>query len=168
MNAMIAAIVCALLLGGPAAPIPGNQDGGLSPQQTAAIQENIRHNLEHRITNIRANTLQLLIDLRISHPEIDLRFAQLPVMHILKQDEHEGLRILAAVALYHIGDRRGRYAVQRRALYDESPRVAQQCTRLFHYWGNRMRTASSFATAGGSGTAGDSDTVATGPAPSAQ
>lgn len=145
MNATIAALFCALMLGNPAATAQGHDGGTFSPKQITAIQENILRNLEHRVTNIRANSLQLLIDLRLSHPEIDLQFAQLPVMRILKQDDHEGLRILAAVALYHIGDRRGRFAVQRRALYDPSARVAQQCSRLFSYWGNRMLPSSSYA-----------------------
>jgi hypothetical protein len=145
MNAIITALALVLLTGDPVATPQGAADGALSPQQIAAIQENICHNLGHRIANIRANSLQLLIDLQKSHPEVDLSFAQLPVMHILKQDDSEGLRILAAVALYHIGDRRGRYAVQRRALYDDSPRVAQQCTRLFRYWGNRILPSNGYA-----------------------
>lgn len=161
MNAIITALAFVLLTGDPVATPQGTPDGGHSPQQIAAIQENILHNLGHRITNIRANSLQLLIDLQKSQPEIDLSFAQLPVMRILKQDDSEGLRILAAVALYHIGDRRGRYAVQRRALYDDSPRVAQQCTRLFHYWGNRMLPSSSFA-------GGGNDSIATETATSGQ
>ncbi len=158
MNAIITALAFVLLTGDPVATPQGTADGGLTPQQITAIQQNIRHNLGHRITNIRANSLQLLIDLRKSHPEIDLSFAQLPVMRILKQDDSEGLRILAAVALYHIGDRRGRYAVQRRALYDDSPRVAQQCTRLFYYWGNRILPSSSYA-----GSQNDSKIAESGP-----
>ena len=132
MNAFIVALAFSLCMGSPAQVAQGEEP--LSKTQIERIKENVRQNLAHRITNIRANTLQLLIDLQRSHPEIDLSFAQLPTMRILKQDKHEGLRILAAVTLFHIGDRRGRFAVQRRAIYDDSPRVAQQCSRLSRYW----------------------------------
>jgi hypothetical protein len=133
MNALIIALAFTFLAASPAAPRSGDEN--LTKEQMESIRENITRNLEHHIPNIRANSLQLLIDLHASHPEIDLSFAQLPAMRILKHDDDEGLRILAAVALFHIGDRRGRYAVQRRALYDGSQRVARQCTRLFRYWG---------------------------------
>jgi len=151
MNAMIIALAFSLLTGSPTIQPTGDEN--LTETQIEQIRVNISRNLKHRITNIRANSLQLLIDLHSSHPEMDLSFAQIPTMHILKHDDDEGLRILAAVALFHIGDRRGRYAVQRRAVYDESQRVARQCTRLFRYWGIRDVPGHGFAGAAADGVA---------------
>ncbi len=136
MKTLTLAIVCALLAAGPLSAQTGNTD--ITPETQTILKKNILRNLEHRITDIRANTLQLIIDLSVSHPEVDLDFALLPTMHILKQDDHEGLRILAAVALYHIGGERGQFAVQRRSLYDDSPRVARNCSRLSLYWGEQF------------------------------
>ncbi|MCB2205175.1 hypothetical protein KQI65_10530 [bacterium] len=105
-----------------------------SEKQQQRIAENILQNLQHRIQDIRENALQLIIDLKELHPEMDLGFAQLPVMHILKSHDDEGMRILAAMALYHIGDRRGRFAVERRVIYDDSKRVTRNCARISEFW----------------------------------
>ena len=80
--------------------------------------------------------MQLLIDLHHSMPRLDLGFAVIPVMRILKQDTAEGQRILAAVTLYHLNTPTGRFAVERRALYDKSERVARNCSRIARYWGD--------------------------------
>ena len=135
MKTLTIAIVCALLAAGPLSAQSGNT--GITPEAQTILKKNILRNLEHRITDIRANTLQLIIDLAVSHREVDLDFALLPAMHILKHDDHEGLRILAAVALFHIGGERGQFAVKRRGLYDDSPRVARNCGRLALYWGEK-------------------------------
>lgn len=138
MKSMTIAIVCAFLA---AAPLFADQGGPqITGPQQKLLRENILQNLEHRITEIRANTLQLLIDLSVSHPEVDLDFALIPVMSILKSDRSEGLRILAAVALFHIGGERGHFAVQRRSLYDDSRRVARNCERLSLYWGEKFQS----------------------------
>lgn len=140
MKTLTIAIVCALLTAGPLNAQTGSTD--ITPEAQTILKKNILRNLEHRITDIRANTLQLIIDLAVSHREVDLGFALLPTMHILKHDNHEGLRILAAVALFHIGGDRGQFAVKRRSLYDSSPRVARNCSRLALYWGEMFRSRS--------------------------
>lgn len=132
MKASIAVLAIVLLLAGPAVPAPAQE--AFSPERIELMKKNITANLSHSAFGVRAGTLQLMIDLRQSHPEVSLDFAVIPVMRILKQDGHEGLRILAAVTLYHIGGERSRFAVSRRALYDASRRVARHCSRLRQYW----------------------------------
>ncbi|MBN1448955.1 MAG: hypothetical protein JXA28_13580 [Bacteroidetes bacterium] len=136
MKLMTLGIVCALLSTIPLAASQGHTKLPETRQQI--LKQNILRNLEHRIPDIRTNTLQLLIDLSMTHPEFDLDFALIPVMHILKNDKREGLRILAAVALFHIGGARGHFAVHRRGLYDDSPRVARNCRRLALHWGETV------------------------------
>ena len=152
MNALLASLAMCVLLSG---PTHAGSDGK-TRMTTAPVQRTIQfsasditrlrtvisHNLDHRIPGIKANTMQLLIDLRVGHPELDLDFAVIPVMRILKQDTTEEMRMLAAVALYHLNTRTGRFAVERRAEFDESARVARHCARIARFWDhNRMEFA---------------------------
>lgn len=122
-----------------AGSLPARQSNPpLEERQIALITENLRNNLTTCCDEVKANTLQLLIDLDATHPEVPLDFAVLPVMRILKQHSDEGMRILAAVALQRIGGERARYAVSRRALYDESERVSRNCSRIARHWDSEL------------------------------
>ncbi|MBE0643532.1 MAG: hypothetical protein IH600_05595 [Bacteroidetes bacterium] len=106
----------------------------LNEQQIALLATNVTRNLALDSDEIKANTLQLLIDLDATHPEVELDFAVIPVMRILKRHTEEGMRVLAAVALQHIGGERARFAVERRAEYDASAFVARNCARIAVFW----------------------------------
>lgn len=132
MSASIVFLLLFLLMSG---SLPARQsDPPLDERQIALIKENLTNNLTKCCDEVKANSLQLLIDLDATHPEVPLDFAVLPVMRILKQHSDEGMRILAAVALQRIGGERARYAVSRRALYDESERVSRNCRRIARHW----------------------------------
>ncbi|HOJ04404.1 MAG TPA: hypothetical protein PK916_10425 [Bacteroidota bacterium] len=152
MNALLASLAMCVLLSGPThagsdkhtalATAPAQRTVQFSSSEVDRLRSVISRNLEHRIPGIKANTMQLLIDLRVGHPEVDLDFAVIPVMRILKQDTTEEMRMLAAVALYHLNTRTGRFAVERRAEFDESERVARHCARIARFWDhNRMEFA---------------------------
>lgn len=49
------------------------------------------------------------------------------LMSLLRNDECEEIRILAALSLCKIGDGRGIFAVKRAAIFDESERVKRLC-----------------------------------------
>ena len=122
-----------------AGSLPARQSNPpLDERHIALITENLHNNLTTCCDEVKANTLQLLIDLDATHPEVPLDFAVLPVMRILKQHSDEGMRILAAVALQHIGGERARYAVSRRALYDVSERVSRNCSRIARHWDSEL------------------------------
>jgi HEAT repeat protein len=53
--------------------------------------------------------------------------AVIPLMGLLRNDERESTRIVAALALCRIGDARGTFAVKRAVLFDESARVRTLC-----------------------------------------
>jgi HEAT repeat protein len=57
--------------------------------------------------------------------------AVIPLMHMLRQDEHESSRVVAALALCQIGDARGAFAVKRAAKFDESSRVQARCAWFY-------------------------------------
>ena len=104
----------------------------ISSETQAAIEKNILAGLNSPITEIRTDVIQLVIDLQKSHPEIDLHSAVIPLMCCLKSGESEELRILAALALISFDSEKAHWAVERRALYDPSERVARHCEDFIH------------------------------------
>ena len=58
--------------------------------------------------------------------------AVIPLMSILKSDENEEARIMAALSLSKIGDSRGVYAVKQAIKFDSSERVKKMCSNFYH------------------------------------
>ena len=107
----------------------------LSDKQIELIKENVLDNLDHPSMEVRAGTMQLLIELKNNYPTYDFNYAVLPMMETLKNDDKAEFRILAALALYHLDSDLGRFAVERRAKFDDNPRVARHCSALVRNWG---------------------------------
>ncbi|MCK5572707.1 MAG: HEAT repeat domain-containing protein [Bacteroidetes bacterium] len=57
--------------------------------------------------------------------------AVIPLMKILRSEEHESSRIVAALALCRIGDARGVYAVKQATKFDDSQFVQQKCAWFY-------------------------------------
>lgn len=53
------------------------------------------------------------------------------LLHILKDDLKDEARITAALSLYKLGDERGIFAIERAAIFDESPRVRKLCEKFY-------------------------------------
>jgi hypothetical protein len=130
MKTIMIATLCIALFSTVA--VSGTQ--GQEEQRAQLIERNILANLQHPCMEVRAGTIQVLIDLRAKRPDYDLDFAILPIMETLKSDERPECRILAALALYHLDSELGRFAVERRAKYDDSERVARHCATLIRHW----------------------------------
>jgi hypothetical protein len=107
----------------------------LSDRQKDLIKTNVLANLVNSSMEVRASTMQLVIDLKKTHPSYDITYAVLPMMETLKGDEKPEFRILAALTLYHLDSELGRYAVERRAQFDSNDRVARHCAALVRNWG---------------------------------
>jgi hypothetical protein len=107
----------------------------LTERQMELIEKNVLANLESPSMEVRAGTMQTLIELKKAHPSYDVSYAVLPMMETLKHDDKPAFRILAALTLYHLDSELGRFAVERRAQYDDSPRVARHCAALVRNWG---------------------------------
>jgi len=58
--------------------------------------------------------------------------AVIPLMRILKSDENEEARIMAALSLSKIGDLRGVYAVKQAIKFDSSERVMKMCSNFYN------------------------------------
>jgi hypothetical protein len=58
--------------------------------------------------------------------------AVIPLMRILKSDENEEARIMAALSLSKIGDSRGIFAIKQAITFDDSDRVKKLCSIFYH------------------------------------
>jgi hypothetical protein len=135
-----AAITLVVLLGLCLAPVYALTDEPakpLSSEQLSLIEKNVLRNLQCCCCEVRANTVQTIIDLKLAYPKEDFDYAIIPLMSILKNDERYEVRILAAQALYQYDSDLAKFAVSRRALYDDSERVAKRCATLIREWGNK-------------------------------
>lgn len=131
---MYVAALCLALVGSPLLLAAGQNPEPPSKQQQELIEKNVMANLQHPSLEVRAGTMQLLIDIKKTWPSYDLTFAVLPMMETLKSDVKPEFRILAALTLFHLDSELGRFAVERRAKYDDSDRVAKHCAALVRYW----------------------------------
>jgi len=57
--------------------------------------------------------------------------AVIPLMRILKSDENEEARIMAALSLVKIGDARGVFAIKQAINFDSSERVKKLCSIFY-------------------------------------
>ncbi|MBK7497796.1 MAG: HEAT repeat domain-containing protein [Ignavibacteriales bacterium] len=63
--------------------------------------------------------------------EIKADEAVIPLMKILKNDQNEEARIMAALSLLKIGDLRGLFAIKRTIQFDDSERVKKMCSIFY-------------------------------------
>ncbi len=66
--------------------------------------------------------------------ELKAREGVVPLMAMLRSENPECCRIVAALALCRIGDERGVYAVKRAVQFDESQQVAQKCAWFYEQY----------------------------------
>jgi HEAT repeat protein len=66
--------------------------------------------------------------------ELKAKEAVVPLMALLRSEEPECCRIVAALALCRIGDERGVFAVKRAVKFDESVAVAQKCAWFYEQY----------------------------------
>ena len=109
------------------------------------IQTNLLHNLKHGSRSIQASTIQLIIDLSKTNINLDLDFAVLPMLDLLKSSDSPEIRIISALGLYHLDSELGQFAVARRAQFDDSERVSNMCKRISLAWGERVESTGYYA-----------------------
>ncbi len=100
--------------------VAGEQSRQLTPEQYARAEENLLIGLQTDNRGVREGSAFMLGELRSQK-------AVIPLMAMLRNDDTESSRILAALALTRIGDARGVYAVKRATAFDASDRVRQKC-----------------------------------------
>ncbi len=83
------------------------------------------------INGINSENQGLMISSAYFLGEVKSEEAVIPLMKILKSDDNEESRIMAALSLIKIGDSRGVYAVKQAIKYDESERVNKLCLNFY-------------------------------------
>jgi HEAT repeat protein len=56
----------------------------------------------------------------------------IPLMRMLKSEQREDARIVAALALLKIGSERGLFAIKQASRFDDSERVRRHCANFYH------------------------------------
>ena len=61
----------------------------------------------------------------------------IPLMRMLKSEDREDARIVAALALLKIGDARGIFAIKQATRFDDSERVRRLCANFYHAYSEK-------------------------------
>jgi amino acid transporter len=64
--------------------------------------------------------------------ELEFSESVIPLMKMLRDEENEEARIMAAVSLFKIGDARGIFAVKQAIRFDDSERVRKMCEKIYN------------------------------------
>ncbi len=116
-------LIVTLLLGITAASSFGNDDKNKND-----VSENTIASLLEGLTSdnpgLKSSCAYMLGELKVTR-------AIIPLMRILHNDENEGLRISAALALYKIGTPMSIYAVKQAGRFDESDWVNKQAQNFY-------------------------------------
>ena len=73
---------------------------------------------------LKSSCVYMLGELKVSE-------AVIPLMKILKDQNDEELKIVAALALYKIGDGRGIYAIKKSVQFEQNERVKKICDLFY-------------------------------------
>jgi len=119
-TSVVALAVLGLMIMASTLVVAGEQPRSLTPEQYARAEQNLLIGLCSDNQGVREGSAYMLGELR--SPK-----AVIPLMAMLRNDDMESSRIVAALALTRIGDARGVYAVKRAATFDASGQVQQKC-----------------------------------------
>ncbi len=102
---------------------------GPKPPLSQMVKESAVNNL---LEGLESDNFGLMTSAAYMLGELQSEKAVLPLMKILHSDASEDARIVAALALYKIGDERGLYAVKQAVRFDDSERVSKLCYKFYN------------------------------------
>ncbi len=102
-----------------------------NPEIRKAVVENLLIGLQSKNYGLRTSSAFMLGEIRAEE-------AVHPLMRMLRTEEEENARIVAALALFKIDNPRGTFAVKQAIRFDNSLRVRKMCT-IFYYQNLRER-----------------------------
>lgn len=88
--------------------------------------------IESLIMGINSENLGLKTSSAYMLGELKCSKAVIPLLKMLKDEERDDARIVAALALQKIGDARGIFAIKQAIRFDSSERVRRLCTNFYH------------------------------------
>jgi HEAT repeats len=88
--------------------------------------------LESLIMGINSDNFGLRTSAAYMLGELKCEKAVIPLMRMLKSEEREDARIVAALALLKIGNAKGIFAIKQAIKFDDSERVRRLCSNFYH------------------------------------
>jgi hypothetical protein len=107
--------------------VGGEEYAGLTKEKYDAAVVNL-------LIGLKSDNLGLKTSSAFMLGELKAQEAVVPLMAILRSEQPECCRIVAALALCRIGDERGVYAVKRAVKFDTSEEVAQKCAWFYEQY----------------------------------
>lgn len=96
-------------------------------------RENMKEcTVESLIMGISSENFGLRTSAAFMLGELKCEKGVIPLMRMLKSEEREDARIVAALALLKIGSERGLFAIKQAIRFDESERVRRHCANFYH------------------------------------
>jgi len=90
-----------------------------------------QNTIESLLNGLSSENLGLKSSCAYMIGEFHIEKAVIPLMRILREDENEDMRIVAALALYKIGSPIAINAVKQAIRFDESERVSKHCASFY-------------------------------------
>lgn len=104
----------------------------LAANSSDAKEEKIKDSaIESLIKGINSDNFGLRTSSAYMLGELKCNKAIIPLMKMLKSEEREDARIVAALALCKIGEPRGIFALKQAIRFDSSERVRRLCTNFY-------------------------------------
>jgi HEAT repeat protein len=100
---------------------------------------------ENLIAGINSDNLGLKTSAAYFLGEYKCEKALYPLMHMLKCENREDVRIVAALALIKIGRAKGVFAVKRAIRFDDSERVRKLCSNFYNAYMEKEVVLEQFA-----------------------
>lgn len=88
--------------------------------------------IESLIMGINSDNFGLRTSAAFMLGELKCEKGVIPLMRMLKSEEREDARIVAALALLKIGESRGIFAIKQAIRFDDSQRVRRLCANFYH------------------------------------
>ena len=127
MKTMFAVAAAVLVLAMASLSFAGEKPDLGSPEKYEMAEVNLLIGIQSDNLGLRESAAYMLGELQSGK-------AVIPLMKMLRDDQRESTRIVAALALCRIGDARGVYAVKRATRFDESNLVQQRCAWFYQQY----------------------------------
>jgi HEAT repeat protein len=88
--------------------------------------------IESLIVGINSDNFGLRTSAAFMLGELKCEKGVIPLMRMLKSEDREDARIVAALALLKIGNSKGIFAIKQAVRFDDSERVRRQCANFYN------------------------------------
>lgn len=102
-----------------------NKESLNNPETRKAVVENLLNGLQSENYGLRTSSAFMLGEIRAEE-------AVHPLMRMLRTEEEEDARIVAALALFKIDSPKGLFAVKQATRFDNSSRVRKMCINFYN------------------------------------